>query len=132
MKTCYECSGGATPNATAYGIMFTSGKIVTVNDLGADTWNNSHLKCDAYRGGSFTWHLPSNDELVSLADNLSFVQSRLSEEGCSGLPTNHYWSSTIPSSSPFARSYVSLYNGTIYSTEYPNHVSFSVVCMTDY
>ena len=69
------------------GVVFTTGLVVST-DENACTWQNADAWCKA-KGSS--WDLPSQENMKTLYDNKSAVNSTLSEVGGTLLGSSRYW-----------------------------------------
>ena len=90
----YYCNGKVV-GVKASGMNF----YVAMRDLGEITWNAAYSQCSNYAFcGNIKGSLPTKDQLVTLYNNKSAVNSLLSTNGGVKLTESIYWSSTNHSS----------------------------------
>ena len=83
-------------NGTVVGVKASGMSIyVAMKDLGELTWPNANSQCSSYAFcGNVKGTLPSSDQLQSLYNNKSRVNSLLLTNGGMQLTNSYYWSST--------------------------------------
>ena len=90
----YYCNGRVV-GVKATGMNF----YVAMQDLGYMTWINARSQCKSYVFcGSLKGTLPTKDQLVTIYNNKSSVNSLLSTNGGTQLTNSYYWSSSHGSS----------------------------------
>ena len=86
----YYCNG-AVVGVKASGMNF----YVAMKDLGAMTWSNANSSCQSYVFcGSIKGTLPTKDQLLTIYNNKSTINSLLSTNGGTKMTESYYWSST--------------------------------------
>ena len=95
---------------------------VAIQDLGRMYWNDANNQCQNYAFcGNFKGILPTKDQLLSIYNNKSRVNSLLSIIGGTQLTNDYYWSSTgganiynvVDMSNGNVTNYTELYNGYV-------------------
>ena len=83
-------------NGTVVGVKTSNmGFYVAMKDLGYMTWSNANSQCRNYSFcGNVKGTLPTKDQLLTLYNNKSQVNSLLSTNGGTQLTNNWHWSST--------------------------------------
>ena len=83
-------------NGKVVGVRATGmGFYVAMKDLGRMTWSSANSQCQNYSFcGNVKGTLPTKDQLVTLYNNKSRVNSLLSTNGGTQLTNTYYWSST--------------------------------------
>ena len=83
-------------NGKVVGVRATGmGFYVAMKDLGYMTWSNANNQCRNYSFcGNVKGTLPTKDQLLSIYQNKSRVNTLLSTNGGTNLTENWYWSST--------------------------------------
>ena len=83
-------------NGTVVGVRATGmGFYVAMKDLGYMNWNNANSQCQSYAFcGNVKGTLPTLDQLKTLYNNKSRVNTLLSTNGGTQLTNDWYWSST--------------------------------------
>ena len=83
-------------NGKVVGVRATGmGFYVAMKDLGNMTWSNANSQCRNYSFcGNVKGTLPTKDQLLTLYNNKSRVNSLLSTNGGTQLTNSYYWSST--------------------------------------
>ena len=90
----YKCNGKVV-GVRATGMGF----YVAMKDLGSMTWSNANSQCRNYSFcGNVKGTLPTLDQLKSIYQNKSRVNSLLSTNGGTQLTNSRYWSSTYGAS----------------------------------
>ena len=87
---------------------------IAMEDLGFMRWENADWQCQSYSFcGNVKGTLPTKDQLLTLYNNKSRVNSLLSTNGGTQLKNINYWSSTRPS--PYGTDFyvVSMSNGNV-------------------
>ena len=110
----YYCNGTVV-GVKASGMSF----YVAMKDLGKMNWTNANSSCQSYSFcGDVKGSLPTKDQLVTIYNNKSRVNSLLSTNGGMQLTNDWYWSSTNLGygggayySVHMSNGYVDLYNG---------------------
>ena len=104
----YYCNGSVFA-VRATGMNF----YVAMKDLGKMEWNDANNQCQNYAFcGNVKGTLPTKDQLLSIYNNKSRVNSLLSTNGGTQLTNDYYWSSTNDGSpSPFY--IVNMSNGNV-------------------
>ena len=84
-------------NGKVVGVRATGmGFYVAMKDLGYMTWSNANSQCRNYSFcGNVKGTLPTKDQLLTLYNKKSRVNSLLSTNGGTQLTNNYYWSSTL-------------------------------------
>ena len=86
----YYCNGKVV-GVRATGVGF----YVALRDLGNMRWSNANIQCRNYSFcGNVKGTLPTKDQLLTLYNNKSRVNSLLSTNGGTQLTNSYYWSST--------------------------------------
>ena len=89
----YKCNGKVV-GVRATGMGF----YVALRDLGNMRWSNANIQCRNYSFcGNVKGTLPTKDQLKSIYQNKSRVNSLLSTNGGTQLTNSYYWSSTYGS-----------------------------------
>ena len=105
----YYCNGKVVGVKTS-GMDF----FVAMRDLGTMTWYDAGDNCAAYSFcGNVKGSLPAKDQLVTMYNNKSSLNSLLSTNGGTKLTENRYWSSTTSSGGYHYN--VSMSHGSVYS-----------------
>ena len=113
-------------NGTVVGVKASNmGFYVAMRDLGYMTWSNANSQCQNYSFcGNVKGTLPTKNQLLTLYNNKSRVNSLLSTNGGTKMTEGWYWSSTNYGSSGY--SIVDMSNGNVnryYNNyNYPNYV----------
>ena len=83
-------------NGTVVGVKASNmGFYVAMKDLGSMNWTSANSSCQSYSFcGNIKGTLPTKDQLVTLYNNKSRVNSLLSTNGGTQLTNDYYWSST--------------------------------------
>ena len=83
-------------NGTVVGVKASNmGFYVAMRDLGYMTWSNANSQCQNYSFcGNVKGTLPTKNQLLTLYNNKSRVNSLLSTNGGTQLTNSYYWSST--------------------------------------
>ena len=86
-------------NGTVVGVKASGmGFYVAMKDLGYMSWSNANNQCRNYSFcGNVKGTLPTRDQLLSIYQNKSRVNSLLSTNGGTQLTNSYYWSSTSSS-----------------------------------
>ena len=86
-------------NGKVVGVRATGmGFYVAMKDLGRMNWSNANNQCQNYSFcGNVKGTLPTKDQLLTLYNNKSRVNSLLSTNGGTQLTNSYYWSSTYGS-----------------------------------
>ena len=86
----YYCNG-AVVGIKASGMNF----YVAMKDLGTMTWNSANSSCQSYVFcGNLKGKLPTINQLVTIYNNKSIINSLLSTNGGTKITGSYYWSST--------------------------------------
>ena len=105
----YYCNG-IVVGVKATGMNF----YVAMQDLGKMTWSNADRQCKSYVFcGSLKGTLPTKDQLVTIYNNKSQVNTLLSNNGGTQLTNDRYWSSTEVSPTTNPCYIVSMSNGLV-------------------
>ena len=104
-------------NGTVVGVKATGMNFyVAMQDLGGMDWTNANNQCKSYTFcGNVKGTLPTKDQLVTLYNNKSRVNSLLSTNGGTQLTNTDYWSST---SIRYGYYIVDMYYGSVSSIYY--------------
>ena len=109
-------------NGKVVGVRATGmGFYVAMEDLGYMIWSNANSQCRNYSFcGNVKGTLPTREQLLSIYQNKSRVNSLLSTNGGTQLTNSYYWSSTYSVSSYYV---VSMSNGNVddYYGSYGSH-----------
>ena len=106
-------------NGTVVGVRATGN--VAMKDLGTMTWNNANSLCQNYSFcGNVRGTLPTKDQLLSIYQNKSRVNSLLSTNGGTQLTNIYYWSSTYSDSGTYYVVYMS--KGNVYTSNRSDHL----------
>ena len=98
----YKCNGVVVGIKTS-GMNF----YVSVKDLGVMGWSEAKSSCSSYSFcGNFKGILPSKDQLLTMYNNKSSLNSLLSANGGENLINDYYWSSTIYGTGSYGSRYV--------------------------
>ena len=110
----YYCNGTVT-GVRASGMNF----YVAMKDLGKMNWTSANSQYKSYAFcGNVKGILPTSDQLVTLYNNKSRVNTLLSTNGGTQLTENFYWSSTNSGSNGYYVVHMS--NGSVYYSDYRN------------
>ena len=83
-------------NGKVVGVRAGLGFYVAMKDLGYMNWTSANSQCRNYSFcGNVKGTLPTKDQLLTLYNNKSRVNSLLSTNGGTQLTNNYYWSSTL-------------------------------------
>ena len=102
-------------NGTVVGIK-TSGMnfYIAMQDLGTMNWNNANSQCSNYTFcNNLKGSLPSKDQLLTIYNNKSQLNSLLSINNGGQFAENWYWSSTF-NTADYNYYAVGMYNGKVY------------------
>ena len=90
-------------NGKVVGVRATGmGFYVAMKDLGRMNWSNANNQCQNYSFcGNVKGTLPTKDQLLTLYNNKSRVDSLLSTNGGTQLTNSYYWSSTSSGSGSY-------------------------------
>ena len=87
------------------------GFYVALKDLGNMTWSNANSQCRNYSFcGNVKGTLPTRDQLVTLYNNKSRVNSLLSTNGGTKMTEDWYWSSAYGANTSYI---VNMSNGSV-------------------
>ena len=103
-------------NGTVVGVKATGMNFyVAFRDLGNLPWSETHSQCASYTFcGKLKGTLPTKDQLETIYNNKSKVNSLLARNGGTQLTNDYYWSSTFYRSSDYDYYYiVGISNGVI-------------------
>ena len=91
---------------------------VAMQDLGNMQWEDANSQCSSYVFcGSLKGTLPTKDQLVTIYNNKSSVNSLLATNGGTQLTNDYYWSSTnYPIYGYYYKVY--MYNGGVGGDDY--------------
>ena len=117
----YYCNGTVV-GVKASGMNF----YVALKDLGTMDWHSADSSCQNYSFcGNVKGNLPSKDQLVTIYNNKSTINSLLSTNGGTQLTESKYWSSTYSHFGPNGLGYhgnyyylVDMSNGIVYDNYY--------------
>ena len=111
-------------NGTVVGVRATGmGFYVALRDLGRMNWTSANSQCQNYSFcGNVKGTLPTKDQLFTLYNNKSRVNSLLSTNGGTQLTNHYYWSSTYNGGYNYYR--VDMSNGGVSSTYFSNYTTY--------
>ena len=109
-------------NGKVVGVRATGmGFYVALRDLGQMNWSSANSQCQSYAFcGNVKGTLPTVDQLKSIYQNKSRVNSLLSTNGGTKMTEGWYWSSTHSGGDYYY--IVSMPNGVVYDDGYRNYV----------
>ena len=105
-------------NGKVVGVRATGmGFYVALRDLGKMNWSSANSQCQSYAFcGNVKGTLPTKDQLLSIYQNKSRVNTLLSTNGGTKMTENLYWSSTIYDD--YRYYFVNMSRGTVDSYNY--------------
>ena len=112
----YYCNGTVV-GVRATGMCF----YVAIKDLGYINWTNANSQCQSYAFcGNIKGTLPTKEQLLSIYNNKSQINSLLSTNGGTQLSNRGYWSSTEDYNDSYTRGFfiVMMSDGSVYSDHY--------------
>ena len=112
----YYCNGTVV-GVRATGMCF----YVAIKDLGYINWDDANSQCQSYAFcGNIKGTLPTKEQLLSIYNNKSQINSLLSTNGGTQLSNRGYWSSTEDYNDSYTSGFfiVMMSDGSVYSDHY--------------
>ena len=112
----YYCNGTVV-GVRATGMCF----YVAIKDLGYINWDDANSQCQSYAFcGNIKGTLPTKEQLLSIYNNKSQINSLLSTNGGTQLSNRRYWSSTEDYNDSYTSGFfiVMMSDGSVYSDHY--------------
>ena len=112
-------------NGTVVGVKATGMDFyVAMQDLGSMNWTNANSQCASYAFcGNLKGTLPTKNQLLTIYNNQSRVNTLLSTNGGKQLSNGYYWSSTA---GDYSYCLVSMSGGNVYSYLYASSYDYYV------